>query len=98
MSHGSLHSLSLRPLVRAVVTRRLPVLATLALVVALCWAMPSDVVVAQYASSIRTDRATYAAGEVWNVADARNLTPETAILVVQRLGMGATKVIPFSGK
>ncbi|GAB3826426.1 hypothetical protein ACFPIJ_06500 [Dactylosporangium cerinum] len=42
--------------------------------------------------------ATYAAGEGWNVADARNLTPETATLVVQRLGTGATKVIPFSGK
>lgn len=41
--------------------------------------------------------ATYAAGEAWNVADARNLTPETATLVVQRLGMGATKIIPFSG-
>ncbi|MEV0563161.1 hypothetical protein [Dactylosporangium sp. NPDC050588] len=39
--------------------------------------------------------ATYAAGEGWNVADARNLTPETATLVVQRLGTGATKVIPF---
>ena len=42
--------------------------------------------------------ATYAAGEAWNVADARNLTPETATLVVQRLGTGATKVIPFGGK
>lgn len=42
--------------------------------------------------------ATYAAGEAWNVADARNLTPETATLVVQRLGTGATKVIPYSGK
>jgi hypothetical protein len=41
--------------------------------------------------------ATYAAGEAWNVADARNLTPETATLVVQRLGKGATKIIPFSG-
>ena len=41
--------------------------------------------------------ATYAAGEAWNVADARNLTPETATLVVQRLGAGATKIIPFSG-
>jgi hypothetical protein len=42
--------------------------------------------------------ATYAAGEAWNVADARNLTAETATLVVQRLGTGATKVIPFSGR
>lgn len=42
--------------------------------------------------------ATYAAGEAWNVADARNLTPETATLVVQRLGTGATKVIPFGDK
>ncbi|UWP83268.1 hypothetical protein Dfulv_02895 [Dactylosporangium fulvum] len=38
--------------------------------------------------------ATYAAGEGWNVADARNLTPEIAELAVQRLGTGATHVIP----
>ncbi|WP_432834192.1 hypothetical protein [Dactylosporangium sp. CA-092794] len=38
--------------------------------------------------------ATYAAGDGWNVADARNLTPEIATLVVQRLGLGATHVIP----
>ncbi|MFI5906080.1 hypothetical protein [Dactylosporangium sp. NPDC051541] len=38
--------------------------------------------------------ASYAAGEGWNVADARNLTPEIATLVVQRLGEGATHVIP----
>lgn len=42
--------------------------------------------------------ATYAAGEAWNVADARNLTPEAATLVVQRLGAGETKVIRFSSK
>ncbi|GAA2374878.1 hypothetical protein [Dactylosporangium salmoneum] len=38
--------------------------------------------------------ASYAAGDGWNVADARNLTPEIATLAVQRLGMGATHVIP----
>jgi hypothetical protein len=38
--------------------------------------------------------ASYAAGDGWNVADARNLTPEIATLVVQRLGLGATHVIP----
>lgn len=38
--------------------------------------------------------ATYAAGDGWNVADARNLTPEIADLAVQRLGIGATHVIP----
>ncbi|MFB9183133.1 hypothetical protein ACFFX1_33790 [Dactylosporangium sucinum] len=38
--------------------------------------------------------ATYAAGDGWNVADARNLTPEIAELAVQRLGTGATHVIP----
>jgi hypothetical protein len=37
--------------------------------------------------------ATYAAGDGWNVADARNLTAETATLAVQRLGLGATHVI-----
>jgi hypothetical protein len=37
--------------------------------------------------------ATYAAGDGWNVADARNLTAKVADLVVQRLGMGATHVI-----
>jgi hypothetical protein len=38
--------------------------------------------------------ATYAAGDGWNVADARNLTLEIATLAVQRLGLGATHVIP----
>jgi hypothetical protein len=38
--------------------------------------------------------ATYAAGDGWNVADARNLTAEVAELVVRRLGEGATHVIP----
>jgi hypothetical protein len=38
--------------------------------------------------------ASYASGRGWNVADARNLTPEIATLVVQRLGEGATHVIP----
>ena len=37
--------------------------------------------------------ATYAAGEGWNVADARNLTPEIADLAVTRLAEGATHVI-----
>ena len=37
--------------------------------------------------------ATYAAGDGWNVADARNLTPQIATLAVQRLGLGATHVI-----
>ncbi|MER7007965.1 hypothetical protein ABT297_33655 [Dactylosporangium sp. NPDC000555] len=37
--------------------------------------------------------ASYAAGDGWNVADARNLTPEIATLAVQRLGLGATHVI-----
>jgi hypothetical protein len=37
--------------------------------------------------------ATYAAGDGWNVADARNLTAKVADLAVQRLGMGATHVI-----
>lgn len=38
--------------------------------------------------------ASYAAGDGWNVADARNLTPEIATLAVQRLGEGATHIIP----
>jgi hypothetical protein len=38
--------------------------------------------------------ASYAAGDGWNVADARNLTPEIATLAVQRLGLGATHIIP----
>jgi hypothetical protein len=38
--------------------------------------------------------ATYAAGDGWNVADARNLTPAIADLAVTRLGQGATHVIP----
>jgi hypothetical protein len=38
--------------------------------------------------------ATYAAGDGWNVADARNLTAGIADLAVQRLGTGATHVIP----
>jgi len=37
--------------------------------------------------------ATYAAGDGWNVADARNLTAAIADLAVQRLGTGATHVI-----
>ena len=38
--------------------------------------------------------ATYAAGDGWNVADARNLTAKSAELAVRRLGAGATYVIP----
>ncbi|NJC73037.1 hypothetical protein HC031_25460 [Planosporangium thailandense] len=38
--------------------------------------------------------ATYAAGDGWNVADARNLTAQAAELAVRRLGMGATHIIP----
>jgi hypothetical protein len=38
--------------------------------------------------------ATYAAGDGWVVADARNLTARVAELAVKRLGSGATHVIP----
>jgi hypothetical protein len=38
--------------------------------------------------------AAYASGDGWNVADTRNLTPQTATEVVTRLGLGATHVIP----
>ena len=38
--------------------------------------------------------ASFASGDGWNVADTRNLTPETATEVVTRLGIGATHIIP----
>jgi hypothetical protein len=37
---------------------------------------------------------TYASGDGWNVADARNLTPQVAETAVRRLGTGAMHVIP----
>jgi hypothetical protein len=42
--------------------------------------------------------ATYAAGDGWNVADARNLTAKPAEVAVRRLGAGATHVIPSTKK
>jgi hypothetical protein len=39
---------------------------------------------------------TYADGPGWNVADARNLTPQVAETAVRRLGEGAMHVIPFA--
>ncbi|OLB78574.1 MAG: hypothetical protein AUI14_12795 [Actinobacteria bacterium 13_2_20CM_2_71_6] len=38
--------------------------------------------------------ASYAAGDGWNVADARNLTAHVAELAVRRLGAGAVYTIP----
>lgn len=41
--------------------------------------------------------ASYAAGEGWNVADAKNLTAQAAELAVRRLGAGAVHTIPSAG-
>lgn len=42
--------------------------------------------------------ATYASGDGWNVADARNLTAQVAEVAVRRLGDGAMHVIPSTKK